>query len=55
MAQMQTLGPVCAFRFVAWQKCLADVRFYVVFMVKPAHGPKPYLNVVDDYGALVRV
>jgi tryptophan synthase beta subunit len=55
MAQMQTLGPVCTHRMTAWQKCLADERFYVVFMVKPAHGPKPYLTVVDDYGTLVKV
>lgn len=52
---MQTLGAVCAHRMVAWQKCLADDRFYVVFMVKPAIGRAPYLAVVDDYGTLREV
>lgn len=55
MADMTTLGPVCVHRFVAWQKCLADARFYVVFMVKPAIGPQPYLSVVDDYGTLIPI
>lgn len=49
---MQTLGAVATCGFVAWQKCHADARFYVVFMVKPAIGPRPYLAVVDDYGSL---
>ena len=49
---METLGAVCTHRMVAWQKCLADHRWYVVFMVKPAIGPKPYLATVDDYGTL---
>ena len=52
---MITLGPVCVHRMIAWQKCHADARYYVVFMVKPAIGPKPYLTVVDDYGTLQRV
>ena len=51
---MITLGPVCTHRMIAWQKCHMDVRYYVVFMVKPAFGPKPYLTVVDDYGTLQR-
>jgi hypothetical protein len=52
---MNTLGPVCVHRMVAWQKCHTDARFYVVFMVKPAIGRRPYLAVVDDYGSLQEV
>lgn len=52
---MQILGPVCVAGKRAWQKCLADTRFYVVFMVKPAVGPAPYLAVVDDYGTLCAI
>lgn len=48
-------GRICTFRFTAWQRCLKDSRYYVVFMVKPAVGPKPFLAVVDDYGTLVEV
>lgn len=52
---METLGPVCTHRFVAWQRSHLDPRYYVVFMVKPAIGPRPYHTVVDDYGTLVYV
>ena len=52
---METLGAVCVQRFTAWQKCLADHRYYVVFMVKPAIGPKPHLAVVDDFGDLIAI
>lgn len=56
-AGMQELfnGAICSFRFTAWQRCLKDARYYVVFMIKPAVGPKPFLAVVDDYGNLVGV
>lgn len=52
---METLGPVCVHGRIAWQKCLLDVRYYAVFMVKPFIGPRPRLAVVDDYGALAIV
>ena len=52
---MNTLGPVCVHGRVAWQKCLADARYYVVFMVKPFIGPSPRLTFVDDFGSLVDV
>jgi hypothetical protein len=48
-------GRICCFGYVAWQRCEAYPDTYVVFMVKPAFGPKPYLAVVDDFGSLRRV
>lgn len=53
--RMHELGPVSTCGMRAWQKCLVDVRYYVMFMVKPAIGPKPRLAVVDDYGNLMLV
>jgi hypothetical protein len=38
---------------IVWQKAHGfGWRYYVVFMVKPFQGPRPYLCVVDDYGTL---
>lgn len=50
---MQDTGRHCSAGFHIWQVCLADPRYYVAFMIKPAIGPAPYLCVVDDYGNLV--